>query len=985
MALIGGDIVATLAARLTADTSDFNASIDEATAKLEESKAAMDSGSGSAKSYGSAVDSTRSPLDNLTKSSNSLNSSLKNQSDNLKNVKGPATDLQRAFAAMKTEIDNSVLSQNNMRSALANVTTEMRGQTSAGTQLRSVLRDSGLAASDADAAFSKLAATLSKDALNKALGSGGGSGGINASDLLGGAAEGGLGGGDSGPGLAEVANFFGTSPIVLVLAAAIGALTLAFAPFLTELAGGIVILTGFTAGLIGLLAVAGGGALVLGGIGAAIVALAANSNGWASATAAVSTAQGNVTSAEKAHQTALAALAKAQDVVSSATKPTTTELANLSAAEAKAKSTGDALTQAQNNLTDATAKAKNPLTDLENAVKGMVTSWGQLATGPATQILQWLTNLVPLVQQAGDAIITWFGGNLPGILSGFSKIIGDLDKSLTTLGNYIGGTFSNEWVTMMAVAQPIFQQLASVGTQVVISLLQDFMKLATWFVENWPTVGPIVGQVLSNIGGFVNWLLTQFDNLYNWFVQNWPKITSFVQQFYDAINNGFQTILTFTNWLLNATGAGNVLQLALKYIGDHLNDLKPILIAVGVILGAIILVFLALGTAIVVLAAAFTWLWAQISNGVNQDKQIFETLANYIENRFNLVRTGLLDIWNGIRSDLSSVWNSISSQVKNSVNQVINDINKIINGIDSLNIPGVKLPIISGMGGGSGSGAGAGRGAGGGSRIAGLGAGGTAATPNVSNLSSLVGTIGGQCLAWLNSIGFNHYLPAAIDLLPDVNSHTASAGEVFVMNIGQYGHTGLVLGDAVGGQVPVIDSNWSLNEVVQEHTIPASEIAGYISGSFGSAGLPSVAGLAASIDPASSIASLIQGIGSVTGFPGALMMPGLLNMLKGGLTSDISKILGIVPSTVGSQKGSGVGLYDNGGTLYPGAFAYNASGKPETVRSADQEAQLGNKIDAMHETMKRKLMGSVTINGASQKSTAAILDDIQFQTFATSL
>ena len=77
------------------------------------------------------------------------------------------------------------------------------------------------------------------------------------------------------------------------------------------------------------------------------------------------------------------------------------------------------------------------------------------------------------------------------------------------------------------------------------------------------------------------------------------------------------------------------------------------------------------------------------------------------------------------------------------------------------------------------------------------------------------------------------YNPAAIDCLTNhpgwnlVNS--PQPGDLFVMNIAPYGHIGYVVGVNANGTVTVCDSNWNEDGVEHEHTIPMSEIAGYLS------------------------------------------------------------------------------------------------------------------------------------------------------------
>jgi hypothetical protein len=105
--------------------------------------------------------------------------------------------------------------------------------------------------------------------------------------------------------------------------------------------------------------------------------------------------------------------------------------------------------------------------------------------------------------------------------------------------------------------------------------------------------------------------------------------------------------------------------------------------------------------------------------------------------------------------------------------------------------------------------------------------------------SSLEGTHGGQCVAFVqNQLGTHYDLPYAKMMLnpgamPGYNrTNVPRPGEIFVMTQppadATYGHTGFVKSVNQDGTVTVIDSNWGDNETVYVHNIPQSEIAGYL-------------------------------------------------------------------------------------------------------------------------------------------------------------
>lgn len=313
------------------------------------------------------------------------------------------------------------------------------------------------------------------------------------------------------------------------------------------------------------------------------------------------------------------------------------------------------------------------------------------------------------------------------------------------------------------------------------------------------------------------------------------------------------------------------------------------------------------------------WLWLQLIWGlvtgflVGQWTALWSSatywwglLQGAITGPISAVRSTLQGIWSGITGDASGAWNGLKGTVGGAINGIVGVINGFVGAINKAGIPGIHLtPVPKFATGGIVPGRGSGdtvpamltpgevvlrrsavaalggpQAANGLNRGQGLGAG-------LGDISGMVGQIGGQCLAWVNKIlgSSSPFLgvPAAKDIAPDINSHTASAGEVFVMTNPPYGHTGFVTGPASGNQVPVIDSNWALDERIRQHTISAGSIAGYIS--LGGS-TPVIGGL---VDFVSSVTSAVNdalnAAAGLTGWPGADTARGLINMAADPLKS----------------------------------------------------------------------------------------------------
>ena len=102
------------------------------------------------------------------------------------------------------------------------------------------------------------------------------------------------------------------------------------------------------------------------------------------------------------------------------------------------------------------------------------------------------------------------------------------------------------------------------------------------------------------------------------------------------------------------------------------------------------------------------------------------------------------------------------------------------------------------------------------------------------------GSYGGQCSGFVAAVEGVPGFPRADGLGPCNGNQMVNwlcgrgwarvssprPGDVFSMNIGTYGHTGIVVG-VQGNMVSVIDSNWNLDQRVHVHQIPLSHFSGF--------------------------------------------------------------------------------------------------------------------------------------------------------------
>jgi phage-related protein len=175
------------------------------------------------------------------------------------------------------------------------------------------------------------------------------------------------------------------------------------------------------------------------------------------------------------------------------------------------------------------------------------------------------------------------------------------------------------------------------------------------------------------------------------------------------------------------------------------------------------------------------------------------------------------------------------------------------------------------------------------------------------------GDWGGQCVQLVETVTGHHFdVMAAAEMCKYVNSSIAKAGEIFVSTLGQFGHTGFVLG---GGKV--LDSNWALDERIQIHNLSdIPDICGYIDGI--PASLAAVSGISLKAKVDEWIGGLEKTFG--TDWTGQ-MERGLLNIAGNAIKS-------ILP-------------FDTGGTLPTGiSTVFNGTGRGEPVLGSRAEDHL---------------------------------------------
>jgi len=119
------------------------------------------------------------------------------------------------------------------------------------------------------------------------------------------------------------------------------------------------------------------------------------------------------------------------------------------------------------------------------------------------------------------------------------------------------------------------------------------------------------------------------------------------------------------------------------YIKDNIGNLKPVLIAIGivfaVIFGAVIVVIVAVVVAIVAIVAAIIWVAGRVEYQITTMKGQFEGLVGFIRGLPARISAAASGMWDGLKSGFKAVYNVVAG-----------DLNKLISAFNALPHPGIS-------------------------------------------------------------------------------------------------------------------------------------------------------------------------------------------------------------------------------------------------------------------------------------------------------
>ena len=264
-------------------------------------------------------------------------------------------------------------------------------------------------------------------------------------------------------------------------------------------------LLAYTAGLAAAVAL---GATLLGGmtlLGAGVVALAAHFGGWTDAAENLTKAQTDLQGATTAHEQAVLALDRAQQTYNS--RRTAVNLEALRLAQQKLTDSTTKLTAAQEAFDKATAAQHNPLQVLQDDLGKMADALGEQAVPAASMLLQWLDQLIPIVQQLGTELISWFQDRLPLAIPIATTVFQDFVTALEDLGHKVGPIF-DELLAHPETFEKAMRDTFGGAVDAITWVITKLQDLSKWWADHGPeleatakaTVKALVDATLGLIG-----------------------------------------------------------------------------------------------------------------------------------------------------------------------------------------------------------------------------------------------------------------------------------------------------------------------------------------------------------------------------------------------------------------------------------------------------------------------------------------------------
>lgn len=270
----------------------------------------------------------------------------------------------------------------------------------------------------------------------------------------------------------------------------------------------------------------------------------------------------------------------------------------------------------------------DPLLKFETKLGDVADVWGKRATPMAAQMMDFFTGLLPVVQSAGNVVLTWFGQNLPTILQIAGLAVKDLEGAFKTLWTFFT-VFFGSMKEHLPTFESFFGLLVQFGVGAIIGLISNLLKLSDWFLVRLPAMAPIVAAVFDGLGKFIQGFGKTAGDLVDWFIKNWPEIERTAQQTWDSLKAGWDFIAPMLRQLL--PDAVRVLIELWKMLHEHSDQLRAVLFLLGgtfaILVGLALIVIAAISGLIIAVMMVIAW----IQQFVNWVIQLNINLIQWIE------------------------------------------------------------------------------------------------------------------------------------------------------------------------------------------------------------------------------------------------------------------------------------------------------------------------------------------------------------------
>lgn len=348
-------------------------------------------------------------------------------------------------------------------------------------------------------------------------------------------------------------------------------------------------------------------------LAAGITFLAIQTQGWMATTQTVPQAQQAVTTASLAHASAVNNLNTLQKTWNATSTHTQTQLLALQSAQNQVNVSAQALTKAQEALTAAQKGAVNPLQTLKTHLGEMAQTLGQQAAPMAALFLGYVDKLVPSVQSMGQALLTWFGPRLSGIFQALTPFVTIFMSELDHLGQVLGH-FIDSTVIRSPQLAGFFALMLNTGVRAVDALLANLLRLSDWFLARLPAFLPVVETVFGGLGRFLMFVIEQGGRLADWTITHWPQIVATIASIWTSIQQGWALVGPVLASFKDALAG---LAPVFTFIKDHAENLKPVLVALGFVMVAMVVIFGAVVIAGALVVAALVGIATAVTMLVN--------------------------------------------------------------------------------------------------------------------------------------------------------------------------------------------------------------------------------------------------------------------------------------------------------------------------------------------------------------------------------